>query len=216
MSETKSAGVRLDKAGLSKPTEDSASQQEPEEASDIIQRLQQLLGKTDMSRSTSIRLDNAGFSKAKEDSLIGTHSHFPVNDYSTTGSPESSVQERYHTVVEQHRLSRRKTKMPETKSTGTSADNARSEEKVIYERSSTHKKRDRSNNEACRPKEREDSSVGTPSHFPKEVTHTSGSAEKQEGNPTGRTPYLYDVVHHGWQRKIFYIKFFDIYSNTSM
>ena len=95
--------------------------------------------------------------------------------------------------------------MQENKSASTSADNARSEEKVIYERSSTDKKRDRSNNEACRPNKREDSSVGTPSHLPKEVTHTSGSAEstEQEGNPTGRTkPYWYDVVHHGWQRKI--------------
>jgi len=94
--------------------------------------------------------------------------------------------------------------MPETKSDGTSADKAKSEEKMIYERSSADNKRDRSNNEACRPNKREDSSVGAPSHFPKEVTHTSESeSTEQEGNPTGRTkPYWYDVVHHGWQRKI--------------
>jgi len=66
--------------------------------------------------------------------------------------------------------------MPENKSARTSADNARSEEKVIYERSSTDNKRDRSNNEACRPEKKKKSSVGTPSHFPVEFTTTSGSA----------------------------------------
>jgi len=101
--------------------------------------------------------------------------------------------------------------MPENKSADTSADKAKSEAKVIYKRSSTDNKRDRSNNEACRPKERDDSSVGTPSYFPKEVTHTSESSEStiQGGNPSGRTkPYRYDVVHHGGQRKMFSVKLF--------
>jgi len=56
----------------------------------------------------------------------------------------------------------------------------------------------------------EDFVVGTPSNLSVEVTHSSGLLEStvQKGNPTGHTkPYWYDVVHHGWERKISNINF---------
>jgi len=87
--------------------------------------------------------------------------------------------------------------MPENKSAGTSADNVRSEEKVIYERSSTDNKRERSYNKECRPKERDDDSiVGKPSHFSEEVTQTSVNKQSRICGPNILNKFIFSVIFY--------------------